>query len=82
MQLAKWLIIPSFLLLTACPKEKPQAWQCTFIVKDVLSESYSFCVNVKTKEEKSVPVQQMNKWVTADLESYENFRKWYQEQCK
>ena len=82
MRLARWLIIPSVFLLTACPKTKPMAWQCTFILKEPLAQSYSFCVNVKTKEEKSVPVQEMNKWVTADIESYENFRQWYKEQCK
>jgi len=70
--------------LTACPSgsSKPDAFLCTFILKEPLEESYSFCKNAKTDEEKSVMVSDMAKWITSDPDSYDVFRTWYINQCK
>lgn len=77
----RYAILLIILSLTGC-LEKPDAWLCTFIVKNPLEKSYSFCVNAKTKEEKSVPISEMEKWITTDRQSYETFRTWYKNSCK
>jgi len=68
-------------LLASC-KEKPDAFLCTFILKVPTDASYSFCVNVKTKEEKSVLIKDMGNWVTGSPDDYELMRQWYKGQCK
>lgn len=83
MHFATLPIILSFLLLCgfgSC-QQKPDAFICTFIVKNPIEHSYSFCVNYKTKEERSVPVQEMAKWITTDPDSYETTRDWYKKAC-
>ena len=73
------------LVLVACPggsASKPDAYLCTFIMRDPVENSASFCINAKTGEEKEVPVQEMHKWITSDPTSYDVFREWYKSQCK
>ena len=77
-----FVMLLSILSLTGCPKEKPDAWLCTFVLKEPLEASYNFCGNLKTLEEIRVPVTEMIhcpngdacKWVTTDQQSYESIR--------
>ena len=70
----------AILSLTSCAG--PNAWLCTFVLKDPLEESYSFCVNQKTHAEKSVLVTDMAKWITTDPDSYDIARKHYKNKCE
>lgn len=60
---------------------EPDAYQCTFIKREPLETSTAFCVNLKTKAEKEVPVQEMGTWLTTSPDDYEKIRDWYKAQC-
>ena len=80
--LLKSLPIILSLFLAGCLTTKPDAFLCTFIKKDPIENSYSYCVNAKTQEEKEVPVENMSKWITGSPDDYEAFRQWYKSECK
>lgn len=77
---SKILLTTLSLFLLSC-KTKPDAYLCTFIAKDPIQNSYAYCVNSKTKDEKTVQVEQLHKWIITDPDSYEEFRAWYKSEC-
>lgn len=81
MRLITLLIILSCCLV-GCPAVKPDAYLCTFVIKDPIEQSYSYCKNLKTSEIKSVAVKDMAKWITTDPDSFETIRQFYKDQCK
>ena len=79
MKSLKILSILAMCFMSGC--KNPDAFICTLVIKNTLEKSYAFCVNSQTKEEKSVPITELHKWITTDPSSYEKFRTFYQEQC-
>jgi hypothetical protein len=90
MRLKTLLAILSVLVLTSCD-DKPNAYMCTFIYTpptavvladgslEVTDNSYSFCVNYQDRNKTfKVPVGEMGKWVTTDLNNHDIIKDWYQ----
>lgn len=77
------LSILSVILLCGFQKceEAPDAWDCTFILKVPIQDSYNYCVNMDTGADKEVSVQDMHKWFTTDRASKEKIRQFYLDKC-
>lgn len=82
MRYAALLIICSFFIIGCDEASKPDAFLCSFIKMDPIEESYAYCYNSRTKEEKEILVSDLDGYVMASADDYEKIRDHYKQKCK